>query len=201
DRRQLKVRAAALLAQIGLEVEVDRPLSSLSIAQEQLVQIASAVGLGARILVFDEPTSSLGQREVERLFEPIRQLQRGGTTIVYVSHRLEEIFELCQTVTVLRDGAHVVTRPVAGLGHDDLVQMMVGRPLDPDSRPLPSSPGAVRLACNRLSSPGRLSKITIELRAGEIVGLAGLVGAGRTEVLEALVGLDKHSHGETRIAG
>jgi len=202
DRQRLKSRAEALLGQIGLEVDVDRPLSSLSIAQEQLVQIAAAVGLGAKILVFDEPTSSLGQSEVARLFQLIRQLQQAGTTIVYVSHRLEEIFELCQTVTVLRDGAHVATRPIGELQHDDLVQMMVGRPVEVEPRSLPShSPGAVRLSCAGLSSPGRLSKIKLELRAGEVVGLAGLVGAGRTEVLEALYGLDESANGETLIEG
>ncbi len=202
DRRRLKSRAEVLLRQIGLDVDADRPVSSLSIAQEQLVQIAAAVGLGAKILVFDEPTSSLGQTEVARLFQLIRQLQQSGTTIIYVSHRLEEIFELCQTVTVLRDGAHVATRPVAELQHDDLVQMMVGRAVEPDvhSRPV-ELPGAVRLACTRLSSPGRITDVNFELRAGEIVGLAGLVGAGRTEVLESLVGLDKRALGETRVEG
>src|SRR5207302_1287766 len=122
-------RASALLAQIGLDVDVDRPLSSLSIAQEQLVQIAAAIGWGAQIIVFDEPTSSLGRSEVERLFQLIRQLQRSGTTIIYVSHRLDEIFELCQTVTVLRDGRHIATRPIGEVSRDELVKMMIGRPV------------------------------------------------------------------------
>ena len=122
DRGRLRRQAEALLAQLGIDVDVDRPLSSLSIAQEQLVQIAAAVGLGAKILVFDEPTSSLGQGEVDRLFALIRRLLQSGVTIIYVSHRLEEIFELCQTVTVLRDGRHIATQPVATLGPDELVR-------------------------------------------------------------------------------
>ncbi len=202
DRRQLKSRAVALLAQVGLDVDANRPLASLSIAQEQLVQIAAAVGLGAKILVFDEPTSSLGRSEVERLFQLIRQLQRSGVTIIYVSHRLEEIFELCQTVTVLRDGQHIATRPVGELSHDDLVRMMVGRSVEetPPAEVHPTA-GVVRLHCDCLSSPGRFSDVPLELHAGEIVGLAGLVGAGRTEVLEALFGLDAGASGETHIDG
>lgn len=202
DRRQLKSRAEALLARVGLDVSVDRPLATLSIAQEQLVQIAAALGLGAKMVVFDEPTSSLGRGEVERLFQLIRELQKSGVTIIYVSHRLEEIFELCQTVTVLRDGQHVATRPIGELSHDDLVQMMVGRSVD-EAPPteVSAAAGAVRLKCRALSSAGKFADVPLELRAGEIVGLAGLVGAGRTEVLEALFGLDSRATGETYIDG
>ena len=258
DRRALRSRAEALLAQVGLAIAVERPLASLSIAQEQLVQIAAAVGLGAKILVFDEPTSSLGPGEVERLFQLIRRLQKAGTTIIYVSHRLEEIFELCQTVTVLRDGRHVATQPVGSLTHDDLVRMMVGRAIDretalapeagaitaesgtrtsddPTISPFPlvgddrgggasvnrpatsfrtihgqlsetpdqprAAHGTPRLQCRRFSSPGRFSDIQLDVHAGEIVGLAGLVGAGRTEILEALFGLDHAARGEIVVDG
>ena len=207
DRRLLRARAEALLARVGLAVDVGRPLSSLSIAQEQLVQIAAAVGLGAKILVFDEPTSSLGRGEVERLFRLIRQLQGSGVTMIYVSHRLEEIFEICQSVTVLRDGRHVATRPVGEVGHDELVRMMVGRSLEPVEpvgwveRSEAHREKEIRLRVRRLSSPGRFSNVDLALAAGEIVGLAGLIGAGRTEILEALFGLDRTTRGETLIEG
>jgi ABC-type sugar transport system ATPase subunit len=206
DRSTLRARAHALLAQIGLDVDVDRPLSSLSIAQEQLVQIAAAVGFGARIIVFDEPTSSLGRSEVERLFQLIRRLQQSGTTIIYVSHRLDEIFELCQTVTVLRDGRHIATRPIGEVSHDELVKMMVGRPVEAThgtaaASDSPSATRAVRLNVRQFSSPGRFQDISFELRAGEIVGLAGLVGAGRTEVLQALFGLDHTVTGDVQVDG
>lgn len=223
DRRTLRERAAALVARVGLEVDVGRPLSSLSIAQEQLVQIAAAVGLGAKVLVFDEPTSSLGRGEVERLFGLIRQLQASGVTMIYVSHRLEEIFEICQTVTVLRDGRHIATRPVSEVDHDALVRMMVGRASATDaseragggerSEAHPGSsvphaasavspPGnAARLQIRHLSSPSRFENVHLDVRAGEIVGLAGLVGAGRSEILEALFGLDRAARGETFVDG
>ena len=202
DRGRLRRQAAALLAQIGLDVDVERPLSSLSIAQEQLVQIAAAVGLRAKVLVFDEPTSSLGRGEVDRLFDLIRRLRQSGVTIIYVSHRLEEIFELCQTVTVLRDGRHIATRPIATLDHDELVRMMVGRNVEsaPPSQ-TDDAAGSLRLQVRRFSSPGRFVDVSLDVRSGEVVGLAGLVGAGRTEVLEALFGLDRQVVGETVIDG
>ncbi|MBS0262521.1 MAG: sugar ABC transporter ATP-binding protein [Planctomycetes bacterium] len=206
DRTVLRQRANALLEQVGLDVDVDRPLSSLSIAQEQLVQIAAAVGQKAQILVFDEPTSSLGQTEVERLFQLIRRLQQTGVTIIYVSHRLAEIFELCQRVTVLRDGRHVATRSLEGLSHDELVQMMVGRPVvatrtEPKRAVSSTPPPPPQIAVRGLQSPGRFENIALEVNAGEIVGLAGLVGAGRTEVLEALFGLDPAATGEISLNG
>ncbi|HEY2249649.1 MAG TPA: sugar ABC transporter ATP-binding protein, partial [Planctomycetaceae bacterium] len=202
DRGRLRRRAAELLAEIGLDVDVDRPLSSLSIAQEQLVQIAAAVGQGAKILVFDEPTSSLGRGEVDRLFALIRRMRQAGVTIIYVSHRLEEIFELCQTVTVLRDGRKIGTRPIGGLNHDELVRMMVGRDVESAvPAPMGDVSGGVRLKVHRFSSRGRFADFSLELCSGEIVGLAGLVGAGRTEVLEALFGLDRHADGTLIIDG
>jgi ABC-type sugar transport system ATPase subunit len=202
DRGKLRRQAEVLLAQIGLDVDVDRPLASLSIAQEQLVQIAAAVGLGAKIVVFDEPTSSLGRGEVDRLFALIRRLRQSGVTIIYVSHRLEEIFELCQTVTVLRDGRHIATRPVDTLDQDELVRMMVGRNVDSVTpSPTADAAGAVRLQVRRFSSRGRFADFSLDLHAGEVVGLAGLVGAGRTEVLEALFGLDRNAEGDLVIDG
>lgn len=202
DRRELYRQAEQRLAQIGLEIDVRQPISSLSIGQEQMVQIAAAVGLGARVLVFDEPTSSLGRGEVERLFALIRRLQRDGVTIIYVSHRLEEVFELCQTVTVLRDGRHIATRPIETVNHDELVKLMVGRSVEHYSPPPFSTRSAIpRLRLRNLHSPGRFSEIDLEVQPGEIVGLAGLVGAGRTEITEAIYGLDPHAHGTIEIDG
>ena len=135
-------RAERLLRRVGLEVSPRVRVGDLAIAQEQLVQIAAAVGLGARVLVFDEPTSSLGRPETQRLFALIRELQRAGTTILYVSHRLEEIFELCDMVTVLRDGRHVETRSTRDLDAAGLVKLMVGRTIEPVSLPTPPPPTA-----------------------------------------------------------
>jgi ABC-type sugar transport system ATPase subunit len=202
DRAALRARSRELLAQIGFEIDPDRPLASLSIAQEQLVQIAAALGLGARIFVFDEPTSSLGRNETAHLFSLIRRLRQEGATILYVSHRLEEIFELCQTVTVLRDGQHVATRPIGEVDHDALVQLMVGRAVKstpPAART--AAAGQERLRVRGLSSPGKFSGVSLSVSAGEIVGLAGLVGAGRTELTEALFGLDRQAAGDVQIDG
>jgi ABC-type sugar transport system ATPase subunit len=202
DRPAMRRRAAGLLRQIGLEIDVNRPIGSLSTSQEQMVQIAAAIGLLARVLVFDEPTSSLGRAETARLFELIRRLQREGATILYVSHRLEEIFELCQSVTVLRDGAHVTTQPLAQVTRDDLVRMMVGRAVEAAPRLRASSEmGVPRLVVRDFSSPGKFSNVCLTLHAGEIVGLAGLVGAGRTELAQALYGLDPRATGQVSVDG
>jgi len=202
DRREMRSRAEAALKQIGLEIDVDQPLASLSIGQEQMVQIAAAVALGARVLVFDEPTSSLGRGEVSQLFRLIRRLQQEGVTVIYVSHRLEEIFELCQTVTVLRDGRHVETLPIDKVDHDQLVRLMVGRSVEVYSPPIPEKGfGPCRLRLRGLSSPGRFEDIDLEICAGEIVGLAGLVGAGRTELTEAIYGVDPEATGTVEIDG
>jgi len=202
DWSELNARAEQLLRRVGLEVSPRVRVGDLAIAQEQLVQIAAAVGLGARVLVFDEPTSSLGRPETRRLFSLIRELQRGGTTVLYVSHRLEEIFELCDTVTVLRDGRHVETRPTRELDAAGLVKLMVGRVIEPVSLPAAESPGGVPvLQVRKLSLPGRFRDIDLEVQAGEIVGLAGLVGAGRTSLGETLAGLHPDHTGDLLLEG
>jgi ABC-type sugar transport system ATPase subunit len=201
SRDDCRRRAEEMLAGIGEDLDVRRPLVDLSIAQQQLIQIASAVASGANVLVFDEPTSSLSQREAERLYELIRALTARGVTSMYVSHRMPEIFMLCDTVSVLRDGAHVATRPAAGLTEKELVHLMIGRPLA-EYIPTPgTTPGDTVLEVVGLSSPGKFDGISFSVRAGEVVGVAGLVGAGRSEVAMALFGLDPAVRGRTLIDG
>jgi ABC-type sugar transport system ATPase subunit len=196
NRAELRRRAEAMLATIGLRLEVDRPVGSLSIGQEQLLQIAAAVGTGARIIVMDEPTSSLSGGETRELFRLIRELKERGITLVYVSHRLEELFALCDRITVLRDGRHVATEAVAATTPSRVVQQMIGRELLVQTpRHLALTPGPELLRVENLSSPGQFSGVNFSLRAGEIVGLAGLVGAGRSEVAQALLGLDRRATG------
>jgi len=195
-------RAEGLLAEIGTTLDVRRRLGDLTIAQQQVVQIASAVGGGARIIVFDEPTSSLSQVEAERLYDLIERLKHRGVTCIYVSHRMPELFRLADTVSVLRDGRHVATRPVAGLSAAELVQLMIGRPLaEYLPRPGQAAPGEELLRVEGLSSPGKFADVTFSLRAGEVVGLAGLVGAGRSEVAHALFGLDPAALGRVSLRG
>ena len=191
DRGELARRATAMLAETGTVLDVHRPFGELAIAQRQMVQIAAAVGGGADIIVFDEPTSSLSQVEADHLYALMGRLQRRGVTCIFVSHRMPEIFRLCDTLSVLRDGRHVATRSVAGLTEGELVRLMIGRPIAeylPRHREAGSGEEVLRV--EELSSPGKFERISLTLRAGEVVGLAGLMGAGRSELAAALFGLD-----------
>jgi ribose transport system ATP-binding protein len=195
-------RAEALLAEIGTRLDVNQPLGELTIAQQQLVQIASAVGSGAGIIVFDEPTSSLSQSEAERLYDLIARLRARGVTCIFVSHRMHEIFRLCDAVTVLRDGRHVATKPIGELTEGELIHLMIGRPLvEYFPSHLGTAPGNELLRVEGLTSPGRFHDITFAVRAGEVVGLAGLVGAGRSEIAGAIFGLDRRVTGSIRVRG
>ena len=191
DQRAMRRQAESMLAAIDAHIDVRRRVGGLATGQQQMLQIATAVGIGARVIVFDEPTSSLSQHEAEKLYELIGRLRERGVTSIYVSHRMEEIFRLCDTVTILRDGAHVATRPTTELTQASLVQMMIGRSL---AEYFPShihaQIGDELLRVDGLSSPGKFENISFTLRAGEVLGFAGLVGAGRSEMALALFGLD-----------
>ncbi len=201
-RGALRQEATRLLKTIGADIPVDRPVGELSTGQEQLLQIAAAVGTGARVIVFDEPTSSLSVAESEHLFSLLGDLKRRGITVLYVSHRMDEIFRLCDTVTVLRDGRHVATESIGQTHENRLVEQMIGRELDPASPSVSQRvPGEEVLRVSGLASPGRFSGIHFSLKAGEILGLAGLVGAGRSEVAQAIFGLDSRSTGEVLVHG
>ena len=202
DRDAMDERARRLLAEIGVEMDLHQPMKALTTGQEQLVQIAAAVGTGAKILVFDEPTSSLSEAESQRLFELIAQLQQRGVTMIFVSHRLPEVLRLCDRISVLRDGKHVGTLPRADATQDRIVQMMIGRPLaEYFPHHLDAKPGEVKLRVENLWSQGKFENISFTVHAGEIVGMAGLVGSGRSEIAQAIFGLDKDAHGTVEIDG
>jgi ABC-type sugar transport system ATPase subunit len=202
ERSELSKRANAMLAEIGAELDVSRPLGELTTAQQQIVQIASAVGSGARIVVFDEPTSSLSQVDAERLYELIDRLKQRGVTCIYVSHRMPEVFRLCDAVTVLRDGRHVATRPSSELSEAELVQMMIGRAISEYfPRPRRAAQSDELLRVDALSLPGKFEDVSFTLHAGEVVGLAGLVGAGRSDVAAALFGIEPATSGSIRVGG
>ncbi len=195
-------RARRLLSEIGVEMDVNRPMKDLTTGQEQLVQIAAAIGTGARVLVFDEPTSSLSEPESQRLFELIEQLKQRGVTMIYVSHRMPEVMRLCDRISVLRDGHYVGTLDRAEATQDKVVQMMIGRSVsDYFPHHLATKPGDVKLRVQNLASPGKCTEISFEIRAGEIVGFAGLVGSGRSEVAQAIFGLDPQATGTIEIDG
>ena len=200
-RAAMARRAEAILAEVGARFDVHGPIGGLTIAQRQLVQIAGAVAAGARVLVFDEPTSSLGQVETERLYTLIGRLTRRGVTCIYVSHRMPEVFRLCDRVTVLRDGRHIGTIPVKDTSPEELAHLMIGRPLaeyfpPQDERP----PGEELLQVEGLGGAG-FDDVSFSVRAGEVVGLAGLVGAGRSEVAHALFGVEPAVRGKIYVRG
>ncbi len=201
-RSEMEAKARGLLRQIGVEIDVRRPMHELTTGQEQMVQIAAAVGTGAKILVFDEPTSSLSEVEARRLFGLIGELKQRGVTMIYVSHRMPEVFSLCDRISVLRDGRYVGTLPRAEADENRVVQMMIGRELaaEGDLRPRPTRKRAV-LQVTGLCSPGKFHDVSFAVNEGEIVGFAGLVGAGRSEVALALFGLDPRAQGTVAVEG
>ncbi|MEP6765695.1 MAG: sugar ABC transporter ATP-binding protein [Gemmatimonadaceae bacterium] len=202
DEVELHRRAVELLSAVGANMDPDRNMRSLSVAEQQLVQITAAVGEGANVIVFDEPSSSLGETEAQALYKLIASLKTRGVTILYVSHRMPEIFMLCDAITVLRDGQHVITCATKDIDEATLVQYMIGRKL---AQQYPvhfgMECGAEQLRVENLSSPGKFSGVSFSVHAGEVVGLAGLVGAGRSEIAQALFGLDPRTTGDIYVRG
>ena len=202
DRATLNRRATELLAEVGLAVDPRTLVAELGVAQMQLVEIAKAIGYDSSLLVLDEPTATLTPPEIERLFSIIRRLKAKGVTIIYISHRLHEVFEIGDRVTVLRNGRLVETRDLAGLAVPDLVRMMIGRDIADEYGFVPSIvPGAVALEVKGLKYTSASAPVSFSVRQGEILGVAGLVGSGRTEVMRALFGADARAAGEIAVGG
>jgi ribose transport system ATP-binding protein len=183
------------------ELRPETPVHQLSVGAQQLVEIARALVMRAKLIVFDEPTSSLTQRDAEHLFEVIRKLQKSGIGIIYISHFLEEVREICNRYTVLRDGESVGSGELQGTTESQLVGLMVGRTVDELFPSVPHQPRDVILDLNAISGRRSPQDVSFELRRGEILGIAGLVGAGRTELLRCLFGLDPVTEGKVRVAG
>ncbi|MBY8840041.1 sugar ABC transporter ATP-binding protein [Streptomyces sp. SP2-10] len=201
DHKATRAATAALMRRLGVGLDPDRPARGLSIADQQIVEIAKALSFDARVLIMDEPTAALTGSEVARLFGVVRTLREQGTAVLFISHRLEEIFRICQKVTTLRDGTRIASEALDKMTEDDLVRRMVGRELAelyPERR---AQTGDVALGVRRLTREGVFTDVSFEVRRGEIVGLAGLVGAGRTEVARAVFGIDRWDAGEVEVAG
>ena len=202
NRAQMQKDAQNLLDRLGEKINLRKPLEEMSLAQRQMVGIARALSHQSRLLILDEPTASLSTRETEILFRIIRQLQSEGIAILYVSHRMEEVFALASAVTVLRDGRLVETRPLEGLRREELVRLMVGRELREEGQAAgKEAAGEIRLEVSGLSQAGRFQDISFTVCAGEIVGLAGLVGAGRSEVAAAVFGIERADSGTVKVGG
>jgi ribose transport system ATP-binding protein len=202
DRGRILRDARALLATIGFDIDPSTPVHKLGVAQQQMVEIAKALSQDARILVMDEPTAALSDRETELLFAMIAKLKAKGAAIVYISHRMAEVFALGDRITVLRDGKKVVEAMPGQSSPDELIRLMVGRNVDTSyPRNFAAEPGPVVLRVTDVSAASGIQDINLVVRAGEIVGLCGLVGSGRTEVARAIFGADRTSAGEIRING
>jgi rhamnose transport system ATP-binding protein len=195
-------RALALLEQAGAAIDPERLASTLSMPEQQMVEIAKAVGADAKMVIMDEPTASLMDDEVERLFGVIRMLRAQGAGIVYISHRLEEVFAVSDRITVLRDGETVATRDTADIDRLALIQTMVGRALTEVFPKRPVAPGAVAIELRHLSNRALgIHDVSLSVRRGEVLGVAGLVGSGRTELAETLFGLVPADGGEILLHG
>ncbi|MFD0518621.1 sugar ABC transporter ATP-binding protein [Paractinoplanes durhamensis] len=201
DRKAMHATAERLFRRLGVHLDPTRPARGLSIADQQLVEIAKALSSEARVLIMDEPTAALSAVEVARLFAVVRSLRDEGAAILFISHRFEEITELCQRVTIMRDGKHVATELVADLTVDDMIRRMVGRDLSALFPKQTVEPGEVMLEVDGLTREGVFRDVSFSVRAGEIVALAGLVGAGRSEVMQAVFGVDPYDSGTVRFQG
>jgi rhamnose transport system ATP-binding protein len=201
DRRAMHRDVQAQLDRLGVRLDAERPVRGLSIADQQIVEIAKALSFDARVLIMDEPTAALSGPEVERLFGVVRTLRDRGAAVLFISHRLEEVFALCDTVTVMRDGEIVHDAATADLTTDEVVRRMVGRELSALFPKEETATGAPVLRVHRLTREGVFTDISFEVRAGEIVALAGLVGAGRSEVARAIFGIDRADAGHVEVDG
>jgi rhamnose transport system ATP-binding protein len=201
DWRKLYKDAGDLMTSLGVHLDLKQKARSLSIAQQQMVEIARAFSINARILIMDEPTSSLTLNEVADLFRLVHRLRDEGTAIIFISHRLEELFEIADRVTVLRDGAYVDTRLMAGVTRDDLIRMMVGRTISNLFPKQEVEAGEVALKVEHLTRSGAFQDISFKLHKGEILGMAGLVGAGRTNVARAIFGTEPATSGTIQVEG
>jgi rhamnose transport system ATP-binding protein len=208
DWRRRRARGAAMLEHVGAQLDLDAPARTIGAAEQQLVEIARALGADARILVMDEPTASLTSRETNRLFDVLRTLRRKGVGILYISHRLEEISLIADRISILRDGAMVATREAASVSRGEMIRLMLGREIEALVSGRPGRSGGtpvaaeVALALDAVGCrPSGIHDVTLELHRGEVLGLAGLVGAGRTELARVLFGLTPADAGEIRVGG
>jgi rhamnose transport system ATP-binding protein len=201
DYDAMNREVAALLASLGVDLKPQQLVRGLSIADQQVVEIAKALSLNANVLIMDEPTAALSLPEVERLFTIVRGLRERGAAILFITHRLEEVFALTQHVTIMRDGAKVFDAPTADMTTADIVAKMVGRDLETFYPKADVKAGDVKLSVRGLTRTGVFKDVSFDVRAGEIVALAGLVGAGRSEVARAVFGIDRFDSGEVMVAG
>lgn len=201
DEQSINEQATEQLRELGVDINVDRRMKDLSVAEMQMVEIAKALSNDANIIIMDEPTASLSEREVENLFRIIDRQKKKGVTVIYISHRMEEIFKICDTVTVLRDGQYIGSNPVSQLTQNKLIEMMVGRKLETVFPEVHSDIGKSIFSGRGLTRDKSFYDVNFEIRQGEILGIAGLMGAGRSEIFKSIIGLNPLDSGEVYFDG
>ncbi|HTB85937.1 MAG TPA: sugar ABC transporter ATP-binding protein [Candidatus Sulfotelmatobacter sp.] len=201
NRRKQRELTLELFREMDVTIAPDRKMSELSVAEMQLVEIVKAVSYQARIIIMDEPTSAITGREVAKLFTIIRGLKAKGIAIIYISHKMDEIFRIADTITVLRDGQYIDTKPAAELDHDALVKLMVGRKISELFPPVNPAKGEIAFEVQGLTKHGLFENISFKVRKGEVFGIAGLMGAGRTDVMETVFGLRRADAGCVKVDG
>ena len=201
DWEKMQSESKKLFDGLGIPLNPLAKARGLSIADQQIVEIAKALSTNAQVIVMDEPTAALSAKEVERLFEVARRLKAQNQAVVFVSHRLDEVFELCQRMTVMRDGSTVGTKMVSDSSEAEVIQMMVGREVSELFPKIDVETGGSVLTVNNLGASGNFEGISFEVKAGEILGIAGLVGSGRSEIMRAIFGVDGYDHGTIQLLG
>ena len=188
DRKAMRKRVQEILDMLGVDIDPAQRMDELSIGQQQMIEIAKALMVDAKVIIMDEPTAALTQSETEVLFEVVNSLRKKGVSIVYISHRMEEIFELCDRITILRDGTYIDTKRIADIDMNDIVKMMIGREIGERYPVRNSKIGDVAFEVKNLNCPGTFENVSFEVHAGEVLGVSGLMGAGRTEIMQAIFG-------------
>ncbi|EKF37212.1 sugar ABC transporter ATP-binding protein [Bacillus xiamenensis] len=201
DTKKMKALAQAQLDRLSVNLSLDQEAGSCSVGQKQMIEIAKALMTDAKVIIMDEPTAALTDREIDKLFQVIESLKKEGVSIVYISHRMEEIFAICDRITIMRDGKTVDTKAIPDTNFHEVVKKMVGRELTDRYPERTPSKGDVVLEVKQATRKGRFQDISFSVRAGEIVGVAGLMGAGRTEMMRSLFGLDSLDQGEIWVHG
>ncbi|MGG3913344.1 sugar ABC transporter ATP-binding protein [Rossellomorea vietnamensis] len=201
NTKKMKAVANEQFKKLNISIPLTKEAGQCSVGQQQMIEIAKALMTDAKVIIMDEPTAALTDREIETLFSVIRSLKKAGVSIVYISHRMEEIFTICDTITVMRDGRTVDTTPIPETNFDEVVKKMVGRELTDRFPKRQPKPGETMLEVRNLTKKGLFEKVSFEVRSGEIVGVSGLMGAGRTEIMRTIFGLDGRYEGEILVNG
>lgn len=201
DKKAMRKKVKEILDLLGVDIDPGQTMDKLSVGQQQMIEIAKALMVDAKVIIMDEPTAALTQSETEVLFDVVKSLRQKGVSIVYISHRMEEIFELCDRITVLRDGSYIGTEKISDVDMNDVVKMMIGREIGERYPARESKIGDVIFEVKDLNCPGTFENVSFQVHAGEVLGVSGLMGAGRTEIMQAIFGNMPHVTGNIYLEG